>query len=250
MSLRSRSSLMSVLGTPEKPNPPTSSVESDFMSLMASCAEGKILLIAGRADEVEKNRMTLPLRRPAKWNVRCIVRFVRSCPANATSCLWCRTVYYCANPDVSIAWKGIGRPDRTRNYKLSSTTDCGKGYNYRHNATWATPSFCFAIWSSPQELLGVHHAANCVWTPDALAVPTPGSRKRLTLGVDKNLTATRSETYRRKTVIGRGECRGKLFGADKGYIFHVSEVFVLIMLEFALVCVATTWTLGMKIPLV
>ena len=36
-------------GTPENPKPPTSNVESDFMSLIASCAEGKILLIAGRA---------------------------------------------------------------------------------------------------------------------------------------------------------------------------------------------------------
>jgi hypothetical protein len=84
----------------------------------------------------------------------------------------------------------------------------------------------------------VHHVANCIWTPDALAVPTPGSRKRLTLGVDKNLTA---ETHQCSAMIGRGECQGKLFGADKGYIFQVSEVFVQIMLEFALVCVASTW---------
>ena len=90
----------------------------------------------------------------------------------------------------------------------------------------------------------MHHVANCFWTTDALAVPTPGSRKRLTLGVDKNLAATRSETYRRKAMIGQKECRGKLFGADKGYIFQASEVFVLIMLEFALVCVVATWELG------
>lgn len=82
MSDRSRSSLINVFGTPEKPKPPTSNVESDFMSLIASCADEKILLIAGRADVVEKKRMTLPFRRPAKWNVRCIVRdFVICCSA-------------------------------------------------------------------------------------------------------------------------------------------------------------------------
>jgi hypothetical protein len=68
---------MSVLGTPEKPNPPTRTVVSDFMSLIASCAEETILLIAGRIVVVEKNRGVRPLRRAAlKANCRCIVNVV------------------------------------------------------------------------------------------------------------------------------------------------------------------------------
>lgn len=106
---------------------------------------------------------------------------------------------------------------------------------------WGFHLFVCDLELPTQAALEPHHNTNWIRTTDALAVPTPGSRKRLTLGVDKNLTATRSETYRRKAMIGRGKCRGRLFGADKGYIFHVSEVFALIMLEFALVCVASTW---------
>ena len=69
---------MRVLGTPEKPNPPTRTVESDFMSLIASCAEETILLMAGREALAEKNRMPVagPRRRAEKRRERCIVRFV------------------------------------------------------------------------------------------------------------------------------------------------------------------------------
>jgi hypothetical protein len=73
-SVRSRTALMSVLGTPEKPNPPTRTVESDFISLMASCAEGYILLMAHRLAELEKKRIAGALRRAAKRYVRCIVK--------------------------------------------------------------------------------------------------------------------------------------------------------------------------------
>jgi hypothetical protein len=64
---------MSVAGTPEKPNPPTRTVVSDFMSLIASCAEETILLMAGRMVVVEKKRGVRPLRRALKRNCRCIV---------------------------------------------------------------------------------------------------------------------------------------------------------------------------------
>jgi hypothetical protein len=67
---------MSVFGTPEKPNPPTSTVVSDFMSLIASCADETILLIAGRMVVVEKKRGVRPLRRALKRNCRCIVNVV------------------------------------------------------------------------------------------------------------------------------------------------------------------------------
>lgn len=71
---RSRKALMRVFGTPEKPKPPTSSVESDFMSLMASCAEETILLIAGRDALAEKKRMPVagPRRRAEKSRDLCI----------------------------------------------------------------------------------------------------------------------------------------------------------------------------------
>jgi hypothetical protein len=69
---------MRVFGTPEKPNPPTKTVVSDFMSLIASCAEETILLIAGRDALAEKNRMPVagPRRRAVKRRERCIVRVV------------------------------------------------------------------------------------------------------------------------------------------------------------------------------
>lgn len=68
---------MSVEGTPENPNPPTRTVVSDFMSLIASCAEDTILLIAGRMVVVEKKRGVRALRRAAlKRNWRCILRIV------------------------------------------------------------------------------------------------------------------------------------------------------------------------------
>lgn len=69
---------MSVFGTPEKPNPPTRTVESDFISLIASCAEETILLMAGREALAEKNRMPVagPRRRAENRRERCIVRFL------------------------------------------------------------------------------------------------------------------------------------------------------------------------------
>jgi hypothetical protein len=67
---------MSVFGTPENPNPPTRTVVSDFMSLIASCAEDTILLIAGRMLVVEKKRGVRPFRRALKRNCRCIVNVV------------------------------------------------------------------------------------------------------------------------------------------------------------------------------
>lgn len=72
---RSRSALMRVFGTPEKPKPPTKTVESDFMSLIASCADETILLIAGRDVLAEKKRMPVagPRRRAEKRRDRCIV---------------------------------------------------------------------------------------------------------------------------------------------------------------------------------
>ena len=42
-----------------------------------------------------------------------------------------------------------------------------------------------------------------------------GVGKGSRFGVDKNLTAARSETYQRKAMIGRENCRGNLFGAEK-----------------------------------
>lgn len=67
---------MRVFGTPEKPKPPTSRVESDFMSLIASSAEETILLIAGRDALAEKKRMPVagPRRRAAKRRDLCIVK--------------------------------------------------------------------------------------------------------------------------------------------------------------------------------
>lgn len=56
MSGRSRTALMRVLGTPEKPKPPTKTVEERFMSLMASAADGHILLIARCEAVIEKFR--------------------------------------------------------------------------------------------------------------------------------------------------------------------------------------------------
>ena len=69
---------MRVFGTPEKPNPPTKTVVSDFMSLMASCAEETILLMAGRDALAEKNRKPVagPRRRAENRRERCIVRVV------------------------------------------------------------------------------------------------------------------------------------------------------------------------------
>lgn len=57
----SRRALMSVLGTPEKPNPPTRSVESPFTSLTASAAEGTTLSIALWAEDAEKFRRHMGL---------------------------------------------------------------------------------------------------------------------------------------------------------------------------------------------
>jgi hypothetical protein len=65
---------MRVFGTPLNPNPPTSTVVSDFMSLRASCAEGYILLISDLREVEEKKRVARPPRRAVKRNVRCIVK--------------------------------------------------------------------------------------------------------------------------------------------------------------------------------
>lgn len=72
---------MSVFGTPEKPKPPTKTVVSDFMSLMASCAEETILLIAARWLLPEKNRMPVagPVRRAAKRYDRCMLVIGYAC---------------------------------------------------------------------------------------------------------------------------------------------------------------------------
>ena len=56
---RSRSALINELGTPENPNPPTSTVVLPFISLIASCAESQILLIALLAVKDENSRLEL-----------------------------------------------------------------------------------------------------------------------------------------------------------------------------------------------
>lgn len=53
---RSRTALIKVFGTPEKPKPPTRIIEFPLRSLMASCALGTILLIAHCVGVVEKFR--------------------------------------------------------------------------------------------------------------------------------------------------------------------------------------------------
>lgn len=47
---------MSVSGTPHSPKPPARRVELDLRSLMASSAEGRILLISHRRTELENAR--------------------------------------------------------------------------------------------------------------------------------------------------------------------------------------------------
>ena len=54
-SFLSLKALMRELGTPENPNPPTSSVVLPFMSLIASWAESHILLMALLALEEENS---------------------------------------------------------------------------------------------------------------------------------------------------------------------------------------------------
>jgi hypothetical protein len=53
---RSRTALMRELGTPEKPKPPTKIMDELFKSLIASWADGTILLMAGRETVMEKFR--------------------------------------------------------------------------------------------------------------------------------------------------------------------------------------------------
>lgn len=47
---------MSVSGTPQRPKPPHRTVEFDFMSLIASAADGRTLLISRRWRVEEKER--------------------------------------------------------------------------------------------------------------------------------------------------------------------------------------------------
>jgi hypothetical protein len=84
---RSRSALINELGTPENPNPPTSTVVLPFISLIASCAESQILLIALLA--VEDENSCLELKAPPTSNREALISSeVLSITSQAQRCIY------------------------------------------------------------------------------------------------------------------------------------------------------------------